>query len=98
MPAHTNSSYLLDTSYPLGFGIHFLWVSSPSPLMPLLCDIIEGKFYNVELTTINAGTTENAFSIFHFIGLYHHFNRKAHWAVLGTCMTMVAFLGFRFKL
>ena len=66
-----------------------------SPLIPL-CSYIEGKSYYVELTTINASTTKNAFGVFHFISLYHSFNGKAHWAVLGTCMTMVAFLGIRF--
>jgi len=69
----------------------------PSPLMPL-CSIIEGKSFAVELTNIHASTTKNAFSVFHFIALYHLFNRKAHRAVLGTCMTMVAFLVIRFQL
>jgi hypothetical protein len=70
----------------------------PSPSMPLLCSVKKGKPYHIEFTAINAGAAKNAFGIFHFIGLNHHFNWKAHRAVLCTCVTMVAILRLRFQL
>ncbi len=58
----------------------------------------KGIFDDVELAAINTGAAENAFPVFHVIGLYHPFNRQAHGAVLSAGMTMVAFFRIRFEL
>ena len=62
------------------------------------CSIQKGKLYNVGFTTIDAGTAENAFGIFHFAGFHHHLNGQAHRTVLSTGMTMGAFLRIRLEL